>query len=210
MTFVTTLLLYFTSFFTLMNPLGAMPVFLSMTDGLSQKQRKNTALKTMLTAFLVLALFAILGKYVFDFFHISINGLRVVGGVLFFVMGYDMLNAKISRMKMTTEEEEQNYTDDVALTPLGVPLIAGPGSITNAMVLMGDANSLADKGLVLLSILLVSVVSFIILLGATGIIKVIGSQGTKIFTKLMGLIVMIIAVEFFFAGITPYVQTMLH
>ncbi|MBN2614696.1 MAG: NAAT family transporter [Bacteroidales bacterium] len=210
MTFVTTLLLYFTSFFTLMNPLGAMPVFLSMTDGLTQKQRKNTAMKTMLTAFLVLTLFAILGKYVFDFFHISINGLRVVGGVLFFVMGYDMLNAKISRMKMTTEEEAQTYTDDVALTPLGVPLIAGPGSITNAMVLMGDANSLADKGLVLLSILLVSVVSFIILLGATGIIKVIGSQGTKIFTKLMGLIVMIIAVEFFFAGITPYVQTMLH
>ncbi|MBN2638464.1 MAG: NAAT family transporter [Bacteroidales bacterium] len=209
MTVLTTILLYFTSFFTLMNPLGAMPVFLSMTDGLSQKQRKNTALKTMLTAFLVLALFSIMGKYVFDFFHISINGLRVVGGVLFFVMGYDMLNAKISRMKLTNEEA-QTYTDDVALTPLGVPLIAGPGSITNAMVLMGDANTMADKGLVLLSIFLVSVVSFIILLGATGIIKVIGSQGTKIFTKLMGLIVMIIAVEFFFSGITPYVRAMIH
>ena len=209
MTFVTTLLLYFTSFFTLMNPLGAMPVFLSMTDGLSQKDRKNTAVKAMLTAFLVLVLFSIGGKYLFDFFGISINGLKVVGGILFFVMGYDMLNARMSRMKLSNQDA-RSYSDDVALTPLGIPMIAGPASITNAMVLMGSANTIADKGLVVLSILLVSVVSLLILLSASGIIKVIGSQGTKVFTKLMGLIVMIIAVEFFFAGVTPYVQTMIH
>jgi len=209
MTFVTTLLLYFTSFFTLMNPLGAMPVFLSMTDGLSQKDRKNTAVKAMLTAFLVLVLFSIGGKYLFDFFGISINGLKVVGGILFFVMGYDMLNARMSRMKLSNQDAK-SYSDDVALTPLGIPMIAGPASITNAMVLMGSANTIADKGLVVLSILLVSVVSLLILLGATGIIKVIGSQGTKVFTKLMGLIVMIIAVEFFFAGVTPYVRAMIH
>lgn len=209
MTILTSLLLYFTSFFTLMNPLGAMPIFLSMTDGFSNKERKNIALKAMLTAFLVLVLFSLAGKYLFDFFGISINGLKVVGGVLFFVMGYDMLNARMSRMKLSNQDAKA-YSDDVAMTPLGVPLIAGPGAITNAMVLMGESNTMIDKGLVLISIFLVSVVSLLILFGATGITKVIGSQGTKVFTKLMGLIVMIIAVEFFFAGITPYVRAMIH
>jgi len=206
---VTVILLYFTSFFTLINPLGVMPVYLTMTDGLSKKARKKTAVKAILTAFLVLVLFAVSGKYLFDFFGISVAGLKVVGGVLFFIMGYDMLNARLSRMKLR-EEEVDDYVDDVAITPLGIPMIAGPGAITNAIVLMGDAKSLMGRGEVIISIILVSLVSLLILLGATGITKFLGSSGNKILMKFMGLIVMMIAVEFFFQGITPYVQMMLH
>jgi multiple antibiotic resistance protein len=209
MTYLTTILLFFTSFFTLINPLGVMPVFLTMTDGLSKKERKKTATKAIITAFLVLLLFAILGKYLFDFFGISVAGLKVVGGVLFFIMGYDMLNARLSRMKLR-EDEVEAYVDDIAVTPLGIPMIAGPGAITNAMVLMGDANTLVARGEVIISLVLVSIVSLLILWGATGIIKFLGVSGNKILMKIMGLIVMVIAVEFFFQGVTPYVQAMMH
>jgi len=208
MSTLTTLLFYFTSFFTLMNPFGVMPVFLTMTDGLTKKARQRTAITANLTAFLVLLLFSVLGKYLFDFFGISIAGLKIVGGVLFFIMGYDMLNARLSRMKLK-EEEVDAYVNDVAVTPLGIPMIAGPGAITNAMVLMGESNTVLDKTLVILSILIVSSVSLVILLGAPGITKFIGDKGNKIMMKIMGLIVMVIAVEFFFDGLTHYVHLMM-
>jgi len=205
---LTVLLLYFTSFFTLMNPLGIMPVYLTMTASLSKKRRAKTAVKATITATATLILFAFAGKYLFDFFGISVAGLKVVGGVIFFMVGYDMLNARLSRIKIK-EEEVEEYVNDISITPLGIPMIAGPGAITNAIVLMGDAPDYTGKLMVVLSILLVSFVILISLLGASSILKSIGEQGTKILTKLMGLIVMVIAVEFFFSGITPYVQMMI-
>ncbi len=206
---LTIILLYFTSFFTLMNPIGTMPVFLTMTSDLSKKQRRNTAVKAVLTAAYALILFAFLGRYLFDFFGISVAGLKVVGGILFFFIGFDMLNARLSRIKMTKQEAEQ-YADDISITPLGIPMIAGPGAITNAIVLMGEANDYTSKAMVIFSIISVLVVVLLVFIGAVGITKFIGEKGNKIMMKLMGLIVMVIAVEFFFAGITPYVQAILR
>lgn len=205
----TTILLYFTSFITLVNPLGIMPVFLTMTANLTKKQRRVTALKATITATVTLILFAFAGKYLFDFFGISVSGLKVVGGVLFFIMGYDMLNARLSPLKITKEDAEK-YVDDISVTPLGIPMIAGPGSITNAIVLMGESTDLTSKMLVIVSILLVSVTLIFSLFGAVGINRVLGEKGNKIMMKLMGLIVMVIAVEFFFTGIKPYIQAIIH
>jgi multiple antibiotic resistance protein len=192
-----------------MNPLGIMPVYLTMTASLTKRKRAQTAIKATITATATLILFAFAGKYLFDFFGISVAGLKVVGGVIFFMVGYDMLNARISRIKLK-EEEVEEYVNDISITPLGIPMIAGPGAITNAIVLMGDAPDYTGKMMVVLSILLVAVVILVSLLGASSILKQIGEQGTKILTKLMGLIVMVIAVEFFFSGITPYVQNMIR
>lgn len=208
MEYFTVILLYFTSFFTLMNPIGTMPVFLTMTSDLTKKQRRSTAIKAVLTAGFALILFAFAGRYLFDFFGISVAGLKIVGGILFFIIGYDMLNARLSRMKMT-EEEAEKYVDDISITPLGIPMIAGPGAITNAIVLMGDANDFTGKTLVIVSIILVLMVVLLTFIGAVGITKFIGEKGNKIMMKLMGLIVMVIAVEFFFSGITPYLQAIL-
>ncbi len=205
----TTILLYFTSFFTLMNPMGIMPVFLTMTSELSKRERRKTALKAIITATIVLILFAFLGEYLFDFFGISVAGLQVVGGVLFFIMGYDMLNARLSPLKIRPEEVEQ-YVDDISITPLGIPMIAGPGAITNAIILMGESQSYTNSALVIISIIVVSIILLLVLLGAVGITKFLGEKGNKIMMKLMGLIVMVIAVEFFFAGIKPYLQTILN
>ncbi|HQQ11915.1 MAG TPA: MarC family protein, partial [Bacteroidales bacterium] len=117
---LTVWLLYFTSFITLMNPLGVMPVFMSMTSDLSRKQRKATALKALITAFFTLVVFAFGGQMLFNFFGISVAGLKVVGGILFFIMGYDMLNARLSKTKLT-DEDANKYVNDISITPLGIP-----------------------------------------------------------------------------------------
>lgn len=192
-----------------MNPMGIMPVFLTMTSELSKRERRKTALKAIITAGLVLILFAFMGEYLFHFFGISVSGLQVVGGVLFFIMGYDMLNARLSPLKISPEEVEK-YVDDISITPLGIPMIAGPGAITNAIILMGESESYADSSLVIISIVLVLIILLLVLFGAVGITKFLGEKGNKIMMKLMGLIVMVLAVEFFFAGIKPYIQSIMN
>lgn len=201
-------LLFFTSFITLMNPLGVMPVFMSMTAGLDVKQRRRTAYKALITAFFTLIVFAFGGQMLFNFFGISVAGLKVVGGILFFMMGYDMLNARISRLKID-QDEVGPYVDDISITPLGIPMIAGPGSITNAIILMDQSQNIGEKGILVSAILAVCLVVLIILLSGASILKFLGETGNKVMMKLMGLIVMVIAVEFFFTGISPYVRMIL-
>lgn len=198
-----------TSFITLMNPLGIMPVFLTMTNGLDKKGKRRTAIRSLITAFFTLIAFAFGGEMLFKFFGISVAGLKVVGGVLFFILGYDMLNARLSRIKVTPEEVK-SYVNDVSITPLGIPMIAGPGSITNAIILMDQSQTLMDKSILVASILIVCLIIFVILLSGNSIMKVLGDTGNKILMKLMGLIVMVLAVEFFFTGIEPYLKTIFN
>lgn len=200
---LTTTLLYFTSFFTLINPLGSMPVFLTMTSKLSKAEKRKTALKAVATAFITLMIFAFGGQMLFDFFGISVNSFRIVGGIIFFVMGYDMLNARFSSFKSIPQESVKEYVDDISVTPLGIPMIAGPGAITNSIVLMEDSSSLILKSILIGTIVLTMLLTLIIYLGGTKITRFLGDTGNKIMLKLMGLIVMVIAVEFFFAGLGP-------
>lgn len=207
--YFTLLLLFMTSFITLMNPLGIMPVFLTMTNGLDKKGKRRTAIRSLITAFFTLIAFAFGGEMLFDFFGISVAGLKVVGGVLFFIIGYDMLNARLSRIKITPEEVK-SYVNDVSITPLGIPMIAGPGSITNAIILMDQSQTAMEKSILIASILAVCLIILVILLSANTIMKVLGDTGNKILMKLMGLIVMVLAVEFFFTGIEPYMKTIFN
>ena len=202
-------LLYFTSFFSLINPLGSMPVFLTMTGNLTKKERARTAVKAVITAFVTLMLFAFGGQMLFKFFGISVDSFRVVGGIIFFMMGYDMLNARLSRLKYDDNDLEKEL-DDIAITPLGIPMIAGPGAITNAIVLMQDAQDIQHQIVLPIAILVVLIATFLSLVGGGTIMKFMGETGNKIMLKLMGLIMMVIAVEFFFAGLKPIVQDMLN
>lgn len=195
-------LLCFTSFITLMNPIGIMPVFLTMTSQLDQEQRTKTALKAVIVAFLSLVLFAFSGQILFKFFGISVNSFRVVGGIIFFMMGYDMLQARLTKIKIHKNEISE-YVDDISVTPLAIPMICGPGAITNAIVLMEDAVQFQNKAIMIGTMLLICIIIFVVLWGASQITKFIGPTGNKILMRLMGLIVMVIAVEFFFSGLKP-------
>jgi len=195
----------FTSFLALINPIGVAPVFLAMTGDLTVAQRRKTAIKSTMTAFFTLTIFAFAGQLLFKFFGISVNGFRIAGGVIFFMMGYEMLNARISRLKYDSDDVELAI-EDIAITPLGIPMLAGPGSITNAIVLMQDAQGLENQLVLPVAIFLVMLITLITFLGAGSIIKFIGDTGNKIMLKLMGLIMMVIAVEFFFAGLKPILR----
>ncbi|ALO16626.1 inner membrane protein [Salinivirga cyanobacteriivorans] len=195
-------LIVITSFFTLINPLALMPVFMSMTADMSHRQRHFTALKATLISLAMLLVFAFGGQFIFQFFSISIDSLRIVGGVIFFYVGFDMLQARFSRIKSSDETQNQ-FSNDIAITPLAIPMICGPGSITNGIVLMEDATSFGYKMILIGGLTGIMLLTYIILLSSSKLVKLMGDMGIKVMMRLMGLIVMVIAVEFFFAGLKP-------
>ena len=203
-------LLSFISLFTMIDPIGALPVYVSMTSKLSHQESRRVALRATLTAWVILMLFTLTGRFVFDFFGISVNSLRVVGGIIFFIMGYEMLEARLSRTQ-SDKESVSDYIEDIAITPLGIPLIAGPGAITTAIVLMNETTGILEKQIALiLAITLVLALAFLFLIGARQVMHALGHSGNKILLRLMGLIVMAIAVEFFFNGLRPIVQSIIR
>lgn len=203
------LLLQVTSLATVINPLGAVPVYISLTDSLTVSQQRRVAAKAALAAFVVLTLFALAGQAIFRFFGISVDGLRVVGGVLFFMMGYEMLRG-ITVPKKLANESDVAFASDIAITPLAIPMISGPGAITMVILFMQDADAWQLKLAVILNIMLVCLLTAAVLIGGRRIISMLGPSGSTVAMRIMGLIVMLIAVEFFFAGVTPYVQRLLQ
>lgn len=201
-------LLAFTSYFSLINPLGIMPVFMTMTSSLSPSERKITAIKAVSVAFFTMVVFAFGGKLLFSFFGISVNSFRVVGGVIFFLMGMDMLQARLVRVKLE-EDEVRKYVNDISVTPLAIPMICGPGAITNSIVLMEDAFSVGSQALLIVMMAFIMLLTFLILLSSTKLIKWMGETGNNVMMRLMGLIIMVIAVEFFISGLTPIIRQML-
>jgi len=202
-------LLAFTSFFTLINPLGTMPIFMTMTSSLDHKKKIKTAQKAIFVALITILFFAFTGQLLFKFFGVSVNSFRMVGGIIFFLMGMDMLQARLVKVKVK-ESEVNSYVNDISITPLAIPMICGPGSITNAIVLMEDATTLSHKLVLISVIILIMLLTYIILYSSTKISKFLGETGNNVLMRLMGLIVMVIAVEFFFSGLTPVLENIFH
>lgn len=202
-------LLSLTSLFALMNPLNVMPIYISMTNNLTREQKLYTAKKSTITAFMALIIFALSGQLIFKFFGISVNSFKVAGGCIFFLIGHDMLQAKITKTKIDSEDQKE-YADDISITPLAIPMICGPGAITNAIVLMSTAENLMAKLVLIGAIVLIGFLTYIILKQADRISRVLGETGNKVMMRLMGLIIMVIAVEFFFSGLKPIIRDILN
>ena len=201
-------LLCFTSFFTLINPLSTMPVFMTMTAVLTEKERTRTARKASIVALITIIIFALSGQLLFKFFGISVNSFRVVGGVIFFIMGMDMLQARLGQVKIK-DSEVKTYVNDISVTPLAIPMICGPGAITNSIVLMEDASTLTRKIILFGTILVVMFITYLVFYSSSRILKILGQTGINVMMRLMGLIVMVIAVEFFFSGLKPIILDMI-
>ena len=202
-------LLCFTSLFTITSPLSTMPVFLTMTQSLDEKERRAVAIRATLEACCALLLFVLAGQFLFKFFGISTNGFRIVGGIIIFRIGFDMLQAKYTPMNLRKEEIKE-YANDVSVAPLGIPLLCGPGAIANAIVLMQEAHSFEMKTALIVAIVLVYVVTFCLLRWAGQLVKFIGETGNNDMMRLMGLILMVIAVECFVSGARPILTEILH
>ena len=195
-------LLCFTSFFTLTNPLGTMPVFLTMTNGMNDHERKAIVRRATIVSFITLMVFTFSGQFLFKFFGISSNGFRIAGGFIIFKIGFDMLQARYSNAKLK-EEEVKTYADDISITPLAIPMLCGPGAIANAIMLMDDASTFTLKGTLIGIIALVYFITFLILQASTRLVRILGETGNNVMMRLMGLILMVIAVECFVSGLKP-------
>lgn len=198
------LIIQITSLFTMINPLAVIPMYIALTGQFSAAESRKVAVQAGVVSFITLAAFALLGKFVFDFFGISVPALKIVGGVLFFAMGYEMLRGKTVPKRLDTQTAD-DFGDDIAITPVAIPMITGPGAITMVLILMQQADTVIAKAEILLSIFIVIALTTTILMAGPRIIAFFGPSGTKVMMRLMGLIVMLIAVEFFFSGVTPYV-----
>ena len=150
-------LLCFTSFFTLTNPLGTMPVFLTMTKGLDEVERSHIVKRATIISFLILICFTFCGQFLFKFFGISTNGFRIAAGIIILKIGYDMLQARYTNTKLK-DEEIKAYANDISITPLSIPMLCGPGAIANGIILMDDADSW------MLKVTLVSVIAIVYIL----------------------------------------------
>jgi len=185
-----------------------MPVFMTMTSELTRKQQRATAKKAVIAAFITMLTFAISGQVLFAFFGISADAFRIVGGIIFFQMGSDMLQARLGRVKIKADEVK-SYVTDISITPLAIPLICGPGAITNSIVMMQDADTLAKKAVLIGMMVLILAITYAVLSASAILSKMLGETGNKVMLRLMGLIVMVIAVEFFLSGLRPILADLL-
>lgn len=191
-----------TSFFTLANPLGTMPVFLSITQGIDDKERTRILGRATLISLVILIGFTVGGQVLFTIFGISTNGFKIAAGFIIFKIGFDMLQARYSNVKLS-DEEIRSYADDISITPLAIPMLCGPGAIANGIVLMEKADNWALRGTLLGSIIVIYLLTYVILRWSTRLVKFIGETGNNVMMRLMGLILMVIAVELFINGLKP-------
>ena len=200
----------FGSLLAMINPLGALTIFVGLTAGYSARHRRLTALWACVTAAAILLVFAIFGTAILRFFGITTYAFRIAGGILFFAIGWDMLQARRSRSKTTPEEEEESASrHEVAVVPLGMPTLAGPGAITTVIALMGQAEGAVETGVIYVGIAAVLVTSLLVLLAAPLILRFLGQIGINVVTRLMGLLVMVVGVQFVLDGLRTVVLEIL-
>ena len=204
------LIICISSIITLINPLGVSIVFASLVEDCSKKEKKKIAIKGTMFASVVLIIFAFLGELIFNFFGITMHAFKIAGGILFIRLGINMVEAKASRTKSTPKEQtEAESKDEIAFTPIGMPIIAGPGAITSVMILYADAQNSIQELSLIASIFLCMIITCIIFIATDSIINRFGMIGLRITQRIMGLILMVIAIEFIVDGARPIITTLI-
>lgn len=199
--------------FVVVDPLAAVPFFLAMTAGESPERKRETARRAALTAGLVLAGFALVGAVVFQLVGVTLAAFKIAGGSLLLLTATDMLRTKLPTTRITEGEiAEGTAKEDIAVVPLAMPLLAGPGSMATVVVLMGRAR--AEHAYltiaVLLSIAVTALLAYLILAGASRIDRVLGRTGLNILERVAGLLLAAIAIQFVLDGIGEALPGMLH
>ena len=191
----------FTTVFVIVNPVEATMIFVTLTTGMNPQEKSHIYRRTTIVAFTIAILFSLAGDAVLRLFGITVDSLRVAGGVLLFLVAIDMLRGVRQQKKVTEAElKDANEREDISVFPLAIPLITGPGAITTVVVLMGAAGTVAEKALVILAIVLTFVITFFVLKFSEYIDRVLGVTGIMVLTRIMGLILGGVAVNFVATG----------
>ena len=196
-------LITFSAIFFVVDPFAVIPLFLSITRGDDLRKKRQTALKAAVVATLTLLAFAAAGSLIFKLFGITLGAFRIAGGVLLFIMALDMVQAQRSRVRAAPEEESEGVEkDDVAVIPLGIPMLAGPGSIAMVIVLMSHARrSPVEATIVVACIVATGLLTFIILRAAVLLERTLHQTGLNILNRVMGLVLAAVAVQFVVNGV---------
>ncbi len=191
----------FMAFFAIMNPIANTAVFVSLAGERDKAAQRQLALKALTITFTIVLAFSILGKVIFHLFGITLPALRIAGGALVFVIGYHMLHGSSSKLHTGQESEET----DIAISPLAVPLLAGPGTIATAMN-YSAAGGWTAIIVTIAAFVALCVITFICFMFSSRILAAIGESGLGIVTRLMGLILAVIGVQMLIAGITAAIR----
>ncbi|MEZ7496912.1 MarC family protein [Leeuwenhoekiella aequorea] len=187
----------FTGFFAIMNPLSNIPIFLSLTEGASKEEKQRVNKKGILVAFIIIAVFTVLGKFIFQIFGITIPAFKITGGLLIFFVGFDMLQSRKSGVKHL---KETNFDENIAVSPLAIPILAGPGTIVTAMNFTSN-TSYVNIGLVILIFGLMCLLTYITFSLSDFIAAKIGDNVISVIGKIMGLIIAIIGTTMVIQGL---------
>ncbi len=191
------------SLLAIMDPLGALPVFLAMTHDNSDQERKVIARRAVLASVLILVVFGVVGRRVFGVFGITMPAFSIAGGLILLRIAFNMLEARPRRTRRTPKEDEEAVQkQDVAIIPLAMPLLAGPGTITGVMVLVAQSKSVGQLAAISAAVLLVSAVSLLVLRAASRVSGILGTTGLHVATRVMGLLLAAISVQFILNGVS--------
>ena len=203
MTLITLCFKTFVGFFAVMDPIGSIPVFVIMTNNNTEPERRSMVKRASITALGVLLFFGITQMWLFDFFGFTMGAFRVAGGLFLFLIAFEMLSAQFSSAKQSREEEQEGVEKpDISITPLAVPLLAGPATIASVVLAFSQARGFWQYIAVGVATVLVCVVSWLILRASSRIQKLLGMTGIKVVSRMMGLILAAMAIQFVADGLT--------
>lgn len=203
-------ILAFGALFSIMNPLGTVPVFVSLTLEHSKKERAITAFWTSFNILIILLISFFLGKYILVFFGISINSLKIAGGLIIASSGFALLTGKFAEhkgMKRKRVEDDIHKRSEVALTPLAIPMLAGPGTISLLITYNQTYSSSSEISILLSAMLFTTVLIYVILKGSHLIVKRLGASGINGLSRIIGFIVISIGVEYMISAVINVVNT---
>jgi len=195
----------FTSIISVANPLGAMPVFISLTEQATDQERVVVAKKASFFMFMILTVFLLAGTYIMSFYGISLPGIRIAGGLIIMRAAYSMLTPGRNERKLSDKDKEAaKLKEDISFSPMAMPMLSGPGSIAVVIGLASQASGIIDLVVVMVAIVLSALVAYLILRLAPFSAKYIGRTGMGAVTRMMGFISMCIAVQFILNGLASF------
>lgn len=199
----------FVALIALVNPLGVLPMFISLTSDFTKAQKQNAIRAAALTVVAVIVVCALLGEQIIRFFGISTASLQVSGGLLILLMALNMLNAQPGGTRTTLEErDEAEHKHTIGVVPLGIPLLAGPGAMSTVIVMAHNAKHTLDYAVIIGSGVLIAALVWLTLQMAQPIARTLGRIGINIATRIMGLLVAAVAVEFIVDGLTVMIPAL--
>ena len=199
----------FVALIALVNPLGVLPMFISLTRDFTEVQRQNAIRTAALTVVTVIVVCALLGEHIIQFFGISTASLQVSGGLLILLMALNMLNAQPGGARTTMEErDEAEHKHTIGVVPLGIPLLTGPGAMSTVIVMAHNAKRTMDYLVIIGSGVVIAALVWLTLQMAQPIARTLGRIGINIATRIMGLLVAAVAVEFIVDGLTTMIPAL--